>query len=45
MRKSRSSVANARHLSGVWLPPPIWKVRLYRLFGLAAPDRWVPFKD
>jgi hypothetical protein len=25
----------------VRLPPKVWKVRLYKLFGLQAPDRWV----
>lgn len=45
MKKSRSSYVNGSRLSGVWLPPPRWKSRLYRLFGRTAPDRWVPFKD
>jgi hypothetical protein len=48
MKVERSSFANAeslRHLDGIWLPPKHWKTRLYKLFGLTAPDRFVRFKD
>lgn len=27
---------------GYWLPPKRWKTKLYKLFGLTAPDRWIP---
>jgi hypothetical protein len=26
---------------GHWAPPQRWKTRLYKLFGLTAPDRWI----
>lgn len=29
---------------GRWAPPRRWKSRLYRVFGLVAPDRWIPEK-
>lgn len=29
---------------GYWLPPKRWKTKLYKLFGLTAPDRWVSLK-
>ncbi len=48
MKVKRSRYANAerlRHLDGIWLPPKSWKIRLYKLLGKTAPDRWVGFKD
>lgn len=48
MKVHRSRYANAdslRHLDGIWLPPKRWKIRLYKLFGLEAPDQFVRFKD
>jgi hypothetical protein len=45
MKISRNQVVNHQGLSGIWLPPKLWKIRLYKLFGLTAPDRWVRFKD
>lgn len=27
--------------NGYWLPPKPWKSRLYRIFGMKAPHRWV----
>lgn len=30
--------------AGHWLPPKRWKIRLYKLFGLTAPDRWIPHR-
>lgn len=45
MKISRTQVVNHQGLNGIWLPPRRWKIRLYKLFGLTAPDRWVRFKD
>lgn len=31
--------------AGYWLPPKRWKTKLYKLFGLTAPDRWIPHEE
>lgn len=27
--------------NGYWMPPYGWQIRLYRLLGRQAPDRWI----
>ncbi|WP_165675934.1 hypothetical protein [Metapseudomonas otitidis] len=31
--------------NGYWLPPKPWKARLYRIFGMKAPGRWVSLSN
>ena len=44
MKQKRPSYVKS-DVSGYWLPPKRWKMRLYRFFGRTAPDRFIRFTD